>query len=71
MNPSKASPTLIGPYNITKAMNENDFELIIPPFVDFLFVFNVELAPYFPPLLHTSKVVEHLAHTKLKTDCIE
>jgi hypothetical protein len=53
-------------------VGENYFELSIPPFLGLHPVFNVELLrPYFPPLLDTSDVVEHLAPTKLNPDCIE
>jgi hypothetical protein len=53
-------------------VGENDFELSIPPFLGLHPIFNVEfLRPYYPPLLDTSEVVEHLAPTKLNLDCIE
>jgi hypothetical protein len=42
-------------------MGENDFELIIPPFLGLQPVFNVKwLQPYFPPLLDTSDVDKNL-----------
>jgi hypothetical protein len=53
-------------------VGENDFELSIPPFLGLHLIFNVELLqPYFPPLLDTSDVVEHLAPIELNLDCIE
>ena len=60
----KLCPLHYGPYNITKAVGENAFELSIPPFLGLHPVFNVELLrPYFPPLLDTSDVAEHLEPT--------
>jgi hypothetical protein len=60
------------PYTITKVVGENDFELSIPHFLFLHPVFNVEqLRPYFPPLLDTLEVEEHLAPTKLNPNCIE
>ena len=53
-------------------MSENYFELSILPFLGLHLLFNVELLqPYFPPLLHTSEVVEHLSHTQINLDNIE
>jgi hypothetical protein len=53
-------------------MDENDFELSIPPFLGLPPVFNVELLrPYFPPLLDTSEASEHFSPIKINPDCIE
>jgi hypothetical protein len=53
----KLCPLRYGPYTITKAVGDNDFELNIPPFLDLDLVFNVALLrPYFPPLLDTSEI---------------
>ena len=61
-----------GPYTITKAIVDNAFKLIIPPFLGLHPVFNVDrLRPYFPPLLDTSDVAEPLTPTKLNPDCME
>jgi hypothetical protein len=62
-----------GPYTITKAMGSNAFELNTPPFLGLHLVFNVDLLlrPYFPPLLDTSEIVEHMTPTKLNPDCME
>jgi hypothetical protein len=58
----KLQPLRYEPYTITKAICENAFELSIPPFLGLHPVFNVELLqPYFPPLLDTSDMTEHLA----------
>ena len=68
----KLRPLRYGPYNITKGVGENAFELSIPPFLGLYPVFNVELLrPYFPPLLDTSDVAEHLESTELNPDCLE
>jgi len=43
-------------------MGENAFDSSIPPFLNLHLVFNVELfQPYFPPLLDTLDVTEHLS----------
>ena len=68
----KLRPLRYGPYNITKAVGENSFELSIPPFLGLHPVFNVELLrPYFPPLLDTSDVAEQLEPTELNHECLE
>jgi hypothetical protein len=68
----KLRPLHYGPYTITKAIEDNAFELSIPPFLGLHPVFNVELLrPYFPPLLDTSEVAEKLAPTELNPDCLE
>jgi hypothetical protein len=68
----KLRPLHYGPYTITKAVEDNYFELSIPPFLGLHPVFNVELLrPYFPPLLDTSEVAEKLAPTELNPDCLE
>jgi hypothetical protein len=47
-------------------MDENDFELNIPPFIGLHLVFNMDLLrPYFPPLLDTSEIVEQLTPLEL------
>ncbi len=52
------------PYNITKVVGDNYFELTIPPFLSLHLVFNVDhLRPYFPPLLDTSNITEQLTPT--------
>jgi hypothetical protein len=58
-SPLKSLSLQYGPYTITKAMGDNDFELNTPPFLGFPPVFNVDLLwPYFPPLLDTLEIVE-------------
>jgi len=53
-------------------MGESDFGLSITHFLGLHPIFNVELLrPYFPPLLDTLDMVEHLAPTELNHDCIE
>jgi hypothetical protein len=57
--PPQASPTLIWPYTITKAVGDNAFELSIPPFLGLHPTFNVDhLRPYFPPFLDTSNIAK-------------
>jgi hypothetical protein len=64
-------PLLYGPYIITKAMGDNAFQLIVPPFIGLHPVFNVELLrPYFPPLLDTLEVAGKLTLKKLNSNCI-
>ena len=61
-----------GPYTITKDVEDNAFELSIPPFLGLHLVFNVDrLWPYFPPLLDTSDVEEQLTPTELNPNCME
>jgi hypothetical protein len=68
----KLRPLRYGPYTITKAMGDNDFDLNIPPFLGPHPVFNVDLLrPYFPPLLDTSEVEEQLTPTDLNLDYIQ
>jgi hypothetical protein len=53
-------------------LGENYFELIIPPFLGLHPIFNVDLLhSYFPPLLDTLEVVEHLTPTKIYYDFLE
>jgi hypothetical protein len=53
-------------------MGDNSFDLNIPPFLGLHIVFNVDLLrPYFPPLLNTSDVAEHMTPTKLNPNCIQ
>jgi hypothetical protein len=53
-------------------VGDNYFELSFPHFLGLHQVFNVELLrPYFPPLLDTSNMVEHLAPTKINPNFIE
>jgi hypothetical protein len=53
-------------------MEDNFFELNIPPFLGLHLVFNVDLLrPYFPPLLDTSEVLEQLTPTDLKPNYIQ
>jgi hypothetical protein len=68
----KLCPLRYGPYTITKAVGDNDFERNIPPFLGLHPVFNVDLLrPYFPPLLDTSEIAKQLTPTKLNSDCIQ
>ena len=68
----KLRPLRYGPYNITKEVGDNAFELSIPPFLGLHPVFNVDLLrPYFPPLLDTSEVAEQLTPTELNPECLE
>jgi hypothetical protein len=65
----KLRPLQYGHYTITKVVGESAFELSIPLFHGLHSIFNVELLqPYFPPLLDTTEVVEHLVPTKLNLD---
>ena len=53
-------------------MGDNAFEFSIPPFLGLHPVFNVDLLrPYFPPLLDTLEVVEHLTPIELNPNCME
>ena len=68
----KLRPLRYGPYNITKEVGDNAFELSIPPFLGLHPVFNVDLLrPYFPPLLDTSEVAELLTPTELNPNYME
>jgi hypothetical protein len=68
----KLHPFRYGTYTITKAIGENAFELIIPPFLGLHPVFNVNyLQPYFPPLPDTFDMVEQLTPTDLNPDYME
>jgi hypothetical protein len=68
----KIHPLRYEPYTITKAVEDNAFELYIPPFLGLHPVFNVDcLRPYFPPLLDTSNMVEQLTPTELNQDCMK
>ena len=68
----KLRPLCYGPYTITKAMGSNYFELNTLPFLGLHPVFNVDLLrTYFPPLLDTLEIAEHLTPTKLNRDCME
>ena len=59
-------------YTITKVVEKNSFKLGIQPFLGLHPVFNVDrLRPYFPPLLDTSDIAEHLTPTELNPDCME
>jgi hypothetical protein len=53
-------------------VGDSDFELSIPPFLGLHPIFNVDLLqPYFPPLLDTLEVEEHLTPRDIKLDYIE
>jgi hypothetical protein len=68
----KLRPLPYGPYTITKALGSNDFELNTQPFLGPHPLFNVDLLrPYFPPLLDTSEITEHLTPTELNPDFME
>jgi hypothetical protein len=57
-------PLYYGTYTITKVVDDNSFELNIPPFLGLHPVFNVDLLrPYFPPLLDTSEIAEEMTPT--------
>jgi hypothetical protein len=65
-------PLCYGPYTITKVVGSNAFELNNPRFLGLHPVFNVDLLrPYFPPLLDTSEIAEHLTPIELNPDCME
>jgi hypothetical protein len=50
-------------------VEDNAFDLNIPPFLGLHPVFNVDiLQPYFPPLLDTSEVVEQPTPTEINHD---
>ena len=69
---SETQTTPIWSYTITKVVGDNAFELSIPPFLGLHLVFNVDcLRPYFPPLLDTSDIAEHLTPTELNPYCME
>eukprot|EP00253_Pinus_taeda_P036180 PITA_36180 len=68
----KLIPLRYGPYTITKAVGDSEFELNIAPFLGLHPMFNVDrLRPYFPPLLDTSDIAEQLTPTELNPDCME
>jgi hypothetical protein len=68
----KLHPLHYGPYTITKAVGDNDFELNIPPFLGLHPMFNMDLLrPYFPPLLDTSEIEEQLTPTELNPDYMQ
>ena len=68
----KLLPLHYGPYTITKVVGDNAIELSIPPFLGMHLVFNVDLLrPYFPSLLHTSEVEEHLTPVEINPNCME
>jgi hypothetical protein len=61
-----------GPYTITKEVDDNYFDLNLPPILGLHPVFNVDLLrPYFPPLLDTSEIVEELTQKELNPNCME
>ena len=65
----KLRPLQYGPYTITKAVEDNAFELSIPPFLGLHPVFNVDrLRPYFPPLLDISDMAEQITPTELSPE---
>jgi hypothetical protein len=52
-------------------MEDNSFELNIPPFLGLHPMFNMDLLrPYFPPLLDTSEVAENMTAIDLNLNCI-
>jgi hypothetical protein len=68
----KLHPLRYGPYTITMVVGSNAFELNTPPFLGLHPVFIVDLLwPYFPPLLDTSKITEHLIPIDLNPNCME
>ena len=68
----KLRPLRYGPYTITKVVEDNAFDLSIPPFLGLHLVFNVDcLRPYIPPLLDTSDVAKQLTPIELNPDCME
>jgi hypothetical protein len=68
----KLCPLRYGSYTINKAMENNYFELNIPPFLGLHPMFNANLLhPYFPPLLDTSDVAEQLTPTELNLNYIQ
>jgi hypothetical protein len=68
----KLFPLHYGPYTITKVVGDNSFELNIPPFLGLHPVFNVDLLrPYFPPLLETSEIEEHMTPIEINLDCMQ
>jgi hypothetical protein len=53
-------------------MGDNAFDLNIPPFLGLFPVFNVDLLrPYFPPLLDTSEIAEHLKPININPNCMK
>jgi hypothetical protein len=53
-------------------VEDNSFELNIPPFLGLYPVFNMDLLhPYFPPLLDTSEVAEQLTPIELNPEYIQ
>jgi hypothetical protein len=68
----KLHPLRYGPYTITKDMEDNSFDLNIPPFLGLHPVFNMDLLrPYFPPLLDTLEVAEQLTPIELNPNYIQ
>jgi hypothetical protein len=68
----KLFPFHYGSYTITKVVGDNFFDLNIPPFLGLHPIFNVALLrPYFPPLLDTSEIAEHLKPTELNPECMQ
>ena len=68
----KLRPLRYGPYTITKVVGDNAFDLSITPFLGLHPVFNVDrLQPYFPPLLDTLDIAEHLTPIELNAGCME
>jgi hypothetical protein len=68
----KLHPLCYGSYTITKVVDDNAFELNIPPFLGLYPIFNVALLrPYFPPLLDTSEIAEQWTPTELNLDCMQ
>jgi hypothetical protein len=60
-----------GPYNITKYLGDNDFDLNITPFLGLHPVFNVALLRlYFPPLLDTSEIEKQLTPIEINLECM-
>jgi hypothetical protein len=68
----KLLPLYYGPYTITKAVGDNNFEFNISPFLGLHPVFNLDLIqPYFPPLLDTSEIAEQLTPMELNLECMQ
>ena len=59
--PYKFQSASIHPYTICKDMDDHNFKLNLPPFLNLHLVLNAKfLKPYFPPILDTLEIKKHL-----------
>ena len=70
--PLEAPTTPLWVLHYHQAVGSNAFELNTPPFLGLHPVFNVDLLqPYFPPLLDTSEIAEHMTPKEINPDRME